>query len=118
AQSAKVSFLSIPDDKLKIVLAKMGSAFHTGVIPPNTYRGQNYEVRVPAMSALIAVSANMPEESVYKITKAIFNNFNDIKAGHSAGKDWNLQKTLEDPPIPFHPGAIRYFKEAGVWGKK
>ncbi len=118
AQSTGVSFISIPDDKLKIVLNKMGSAFHTGVIPANTYRGQNYAVKAPAMSAVIVVSADMSEENVYKITKAIFNNVNEIKAGHSAGKDWNLQKTLQDPPILFHPGAIRYFKEVGAWGRK
>ncbi len=117
SQSAKVSFLTIPEDKLKIVFAKLGSAFHTGVIPPNTYRGQNYEVRVPAMSAAIVVGADMSEDTAYRITKAIFSNVSEIKAGHSAGKDWNIQKTLQDPPLPFHPGAIRYFKEAGVWKK-
>ena len=56
--------LSIPDDKLKIVYSKLGSALHTGVIPANTYRGQNYEVKAPAMSAVSVVSADMPEESV------------------------------------------------------
>ena len=70
------------------------------------------------MSAVIVVRRDMPEESVYKITKAIFSKPIEIRAGHSAGKDWNLQKTLQDPPIPFHPGAIRYFKEVGAWGKK
>ena len=118
SQSAKVTFLSIPDDKLKIVFSKMGNAFHIGVIPANTYRGQNYEVKVPAMASVIVAGADLPEETAYKITKAIFNNQNEIKAGHSAGKDWNLKKTLDDPPIPFHPGAIRYFKEVGAWGKK
>jgi TRAP transporter TAXI family solute receptor len=118
SQSAKVTFLTIPDDKLKIVFSKMGSAFHVGVIPANTYRGQKYEVKVPAMSAVIVAGADMAEETAYKITKAIFNNQSEIKAGHSSGKDWNLKKTLEDPPIPFHPGAIRYFKEVGAWGKK
>jgi TRAP transporter TAXI family solute receptor len=118
ARSTKVTFFSLPDDKLKIVYSKMGSAFHTGFVPANTYSGQNYEVKAPAMASVIVVGADMPEESVYRITKAIFTNFNEIKAGHSAGKDWNLKKTLDDPPIPFHPGAIRYFKEVGAWGKK
>jgi TRAP transporter TAXI family solute receptor len=82
----------------------MGSAFHTGVIPANTYRGQNYEVKVPAMASVIVAGPDLPEETVYNITKAIFNNQNVIKTGHSAGKDWNFKKTLDDPPIPFHPG--------------
>ena len=117
-RSTKVAILTIPDDKLNIVLSRMGSAFHTGVIPANTYPGQNYEVRTPAMSALVIVRSDLPEGSVYKMTKAIFSHQNDIKAGHASGKEWTLQKALEHPPIPFHPGAIRYFKEVGVWGKK
>jgi TRAP transporter TAXI family solute receptor len=117
AQSTKVVFLSIPDDKLSTMLKRLGPAFHRGIIPPNTYRGQNYEVRVPAMSSLIVCRSDLPEETVYKITKSIFENYEEIKAGHSAGKDWNLQNTLKAPPLPFHPGAVRYFKEAGVWSK-
>jgi hypothetical protein len=117
AQSTKVVFLSIPDDKLNTMLKRLGPAFHRGIIPPNTYRDQNHEVRVPAMSSLIVCRSDLPEETIYKITKSIFENYEEIKAGHSAGKDWNLQNTMKAPPLPFHPGAVRYFKEAGVWGK-
>ncbi len=117
AQSTKVVFLSIPDDKLDAMLKQLGSAFHRGIIPPNTYRDQTHEVRVPAMSSLIVCRTDLPEETIYKITKSIFDNLEEIKAGHSAGKDWNLKNTLNEPPLSFHPGAVRYFKEAGVWGK-
>lgn len=118
SQNAKVAFLSIPDDKLEALINKMGSAFHEGVIPAGTYRGQDREVKFPAMSSVLVVRADMSEDTVYQITKAIFNNQDEIKAGHSAGRDWNLKKTLQAPPLPFHPGAVRYFKEAGVWNKK
>lgn len=117
-RSTKVAILSISDDRLAIVLSRIGSAFFAGVIPPNTYQGQNYEVRTPATAALIIVRSDLPEESVYRMTKAIFSNLDDIKAGHASGKEWTLQKALEHPPIPFHPGVVRYFKEVGVWGKK
>lgn len=117
-RTTKVAILNIPDDKLKVVLSRMGSAFHTGFLPSNTYQGQNYAVKTPAMAALVIVRSDLPEESVYKITKALFSHQEDIKAGHSSGKEWTLQKTLEYPPLPFHPGAIRYFKEVGAWGKK
>lgn len=117
-QSAKVSFLPISDDKFNALLKRMGNAFHSGIIPANTYRGQTLPMKYPAMSAVIVVRPDLPEESVYKITKAMFGNEIEIRVGHSAGKDWNLKKTLQDPPLPFHPGAIRYFKEVGAWGKR
>lgn len=118
AQSTNVVFLSIPDDKLNIILSKLGPAFHKGVIPPNTYRGQSGEVVVPAMSTLLVARADLPEETVYQVTKAIMSNYEELKAVHSTGKYWTLERTLKDFPLPFHPGAIRYFKEVGVWTDK
>jgi uncharacterized protein len=113
-----LTLLQIPDDKLDWIIKKLGPAFHKTTIPAGTYKGQNRDVKVPAMSSIIACRADLPEETVYKITKAIFTNYNEIKAGHSSGADWTLKNTLKDEPIPFHPGSIRYFKEIGAWGKK
>jgi uncharacterized protein len=116
--NADLMLLTIPDDKLDWIIKKLGPAFHKATIPAKTYKGQNQDVKVPAMSSIIACRADLPEETVYKITKAIFTNYNEIKAGHSSGADWTLKNTLKDEPIPFHPGAVRYFKEIGAWGKK
>jgi uncharacterized protein len=116
--NADLTLLVIPDDKLDLIIKKLGPAFHKATIPAGTYKGQNQDVKVPAMSSIVACRADLPEETVYKITKAIFTNYADIKAGHSSGADWTLKNTLKDEPIPFHPGAIKYFKEIGAWGKK
>jgi len=116
--NADVAFLTIPDDKLDWIIKRLGKAFHKTKIPAKTYRGQNQDVYVPAMSAILVCRADLNEETVYKITKAIFTNYADIKAGHSSGADWTLKNTLKDEPLPFHPGAIKYYKEIGAWSKK
>ena len=118
AQSSNVVFLPIPEDKLSQMITKLGPAFHRGVIPANTYHGQTQPVRTPAMKALIICRSDLSEETVYKITKTIFDNHEEIARGHVGGRDWNIQNALKEPLFSFHPGAIRYFKEAGVSEKK
>jgi TRAP transporter TAXI family solute receptor len=116
-RSTKMRFLSIPDDKLNAMIKKMGAAWHKSTIPANMYYGQDQPVKTLGVRALIVCRADLPEDMVYKITKAIFSSHNDIAAAHSAGKEWSLQNTVKDEPIPFHSGAIRYFKEVEVWKK-
>jgi uncharacterized protein len=117
AQSTDLVFLQIPEDKMDALVKRMGSAFHVATIPANTYRGQTHDLKTLAMAALLVCRADLDEDTVYKITKGLFTSYDEIKSGHASGADWNLQNTLRSQPIPFHPGAIRYFREAGVWSK-
>jgi TRAP transporter TAXI family solute receptor len=117
AQSADLVFLKIPDDKMDALVKRMGPAFYVTTIPANTYRGQTEEVKALAMPALLVCRQDLDQETVYKITKALFSSHDEMKNGHVSGADWNLKNTLKSEPIPFHPGAIRYFKEIGAWNK-
>lgn len=58
---------------------------------------------------------DFPEEGVYRILKALMGHFDEFKLIHPTAKDWTPQNTLNQFCIPFHPGAIRYFKEIGAW---
>lgn len=115
AQSTDVTFLRIPDDKLKAAIAELGPAFHIASIAAGTYKGQDKEVRFPALSTELATLAEMPGEIAYLITKVLLDSPDDLKAVHSAGAEWNIANSLKLPPAPFHPGAIRYYKEKGAW---
>ena len=111
SQSARVRFLSIPDEKLEPMLEALGPAFRKGVIPAGTYRGQDADVRVPAIAALLVARAGLPDDLVYRLTKALFTNPDQIRRIHSAAADWTVENSLFRPPFPFHPGAARYFGE-------
>lgn len=115
AQSSEVVFVNIPDDKLNGALKELGPAFHKAVIPAGTYRGQDQDVAAPAMLTELAALADLPDEVAYQVTKTLLDNPEELKAVHSAGKEWNMKNTLQAPPAPFHSGAIKYFKEKGVW---
>jgi len=115
AQSVDVTFLSISDDKMGRILEELGPAFHEGVIPKGTYKGQMEDVKVPALLAEIAVRADFPEDLAYLLTKTLMESEKELANVHSVGKEWTVSNTLRPPPAPFHSGAIKYFKERGLW---
>jgi TRAP transporter TAXI family solute receptor len=83
-------------------------------IPANTYKGQEREVTTPAVMAMMVARSDLPEELVYKFTKAIFDNLPQFHAAHAAAKSLTLQTAQNGMPIPLHPGAEKLFKEKGI----
>jgi TRAP transporter TAXI family solute receptor len=62
----------------------------------------------------LVTHAEVPEDVVYNMTKATFENLEALATAHAAAKDMTLENAAKDPPAPLHPGAERYFKEAGA----
>jgi len=108
-------FVDIPADKMKSILAKLGPAFHQGVIPAGTYRGQKKDALAPALRASLVIAKDLPDEAAYRIVKALFDHYDDLKLVHKAARHWTVANSVKDFHIPFHPGAIRYYKEIGAW---
>ncbi|MEE4166141.1 MAG: TAXI family TRAP transporter solute-binding subunit [Desulfocapsaceae bacterium] len=84
------------------------------VIKADTYPGQTKEIKTIAQPNFLAVRADLDEEAVYQITKTIYENLPFLNAIHKATKVMALEKALDGLPMPLHPGAARYFKEAGL----
>ena len=83
-------------------------------IPANTYNGQTEDVTTVTVKATLIVSASASEDDVYNITKAIFDNIEDITAAHAKGAELSLENATEGMTAPFHKGAAKYFAEKGV----
>jgi hypothetical protein len=115
SKDVDINFLSIPDDKLQLMLRELGPAFHKGVVPAGTYKDQNQVIQIPSLLTCIAARADFPEDLAYTITKTLMDNQEALATMHSVGKEWTMENTSKSPPAPFHPGAIKYFKEKGVW---
>jgi len=84
------------------------------VIPGNTYRGQDQPVETVAVQAILAVRKELPEDVVYTMTKALFQNLEAVGNAHHKGKSILLSRALDGISIPVHPGAEKFFKEAGL----
>jgi len=83
-------------------------------IPAGTYPSQDEPVQTIAQPNILVVNADVPEEHVYQITKAMFENLPFLNNIHPATRDMALEKALDGLPMPLHPGAARYFEEQGL----
>jgi TRAP transporter TAXI family solute receptor len=89
--------------------------FLAGVkIPANSYKGQTEEVQTAAVNAVLIAGNQLKEDMVYNLTKALFDNQPELAAAHAKGKELNIQYAVKGVSIPFHPGAVKYFKEKGL----
>ena len=83
-------------------------------IKAGTYPGQTKDLLTIAQPNFLAVNADVSEEHVYLLTKAIYENLPFLQAIHKATKAMNVQAATAGLPVPLHPGAARYYKEVGV----
>lgn len=84
------------------------------VIPVDTYKGVTEPVQTVAVKATFIVRADLPEDIAYQLVKAIFEGKDEIAAGHAKGKELNINEAVKGVSVPFHKGAVRYFREVGV----
>ncbi|MCF7698417.1 TAXI family TRAP transporter solute-binding subunit [Loktanella sp. M215] len=105
--------LSFTADEAKTADAGRGlwSAY---TIPADTYAGQGKELSTIAQPNFLAVNADVSEDNVYRITRAIFENLPFLQAIHPATQALAVDKALAGLPLPLHPGAARYYREIGI----
>jgi TRAP transporter TAXI family solute receptor len=113
ATKQNVDFISFDEDLL-IAAANTSKALSVGEIPAGIYNNPR-PVPTTVQTNVLVCRPDLDEEVVYTFVKILLNNIDDWKNGHSSTKLWTVQKAVQGSPIEFHPGAIRYFKEAGVW---
>lgn len=89
--------------------------FATDTFPAGTYKGQDADVPTISVGAQMVTSADQPEDLIYGITQALFNATTQklFGAGHAKGKHITLDNAVQGAGIPFHPGAEKFYKEAG-----
>jgi uncharacterized protein len=83
-------------------------------LPADIYRGQEKEVRTPSVWNTFICNADLDEELVYKLTKAVFEHRDYLISIHPFAKNTTPENSIEHAVIPLHPGAIKYFKEKGL----
>jgi TRAP transporter TAXI family solute receptor len=117
ASSVGVTARLIPsDDVLPRLQAEYGSALYSRlVIPKGSYPGIATDVAVVGVQNALVVDDTMPEQLAYDLTKVLFDRQPALAAIHPEAGHLALESALEGSPGPFHPGAVRYYRERGVW---
>jgi TRAP transporter TAXI family solute receptor len=108
-----VRFLSLPNtDKTKAILAKSGvslvkSEQVTGI------KGDTYVIGYPLH---LVSSTKVSERAIYTLVKSWWENLSDLQTKHPLFKKWTKEmQALTNFTVPYHPGAIKFYKEVGVW---
>ncbi|MBM4307186.1 MAG: TAXI family TRAP transporter solute-binding subunit [Deltaproteobacteria bacterium] len=113
ATTKKIRLLSLPEDKIK-ELQKINVGYLKRVIPKGTYPGVDYDVVGVGYFTHLVISAKLPEPLVYQITKVISENVERLADVVKDMKGVTVKDLALDIGVPFHPGALKYYKEKGV----
>jgi hypothetical protein len=106
------------DDEVRQRLIDKYAFFHPAVIPAGTYKGMDEEFHGLNVGSMhIITSEAQDEELVYQLTKTIWDNRAEIAGKHPAGKAINEKNVARDTGTEYHPGAIRFYEESGIWPK-
>jgi TRAP transporter TAXI family solute receptor len=101
------------------VVARMneryGNLYTAGTIPAGSYPGQDRPNKIAQVWNTLVVHSAMPDDVAYNITKVVFDHLEEWAQVHAEARNVRLENQRQaNSPVPFHPGAIRYFTEKGI----
>lgn len=89
--------------------------YRSATVPGGMYRGTPDDTQTFGVGATFVTSANVPEDIIYNVVKAVFENFDQFKKLHPAFKVLKKEEMIKDGlSAPLHDGAVKYYKEAGL----
>jgi TRAP transporter TAXI family solute receptor len=91
-----------------------GSLYARTVIPADVY-GLPADVPVIGVDNMLVATDRLPDDLAYDITRVLFEERDALVRIHPQARELALETAVAGSTIPFHPGAIRYFREQGVW---
>lgn len=95
-------------------MRKINPGYTLVTVPKGTYPKQDKDVKVIGYATHIVASCKLPEDMVYNMTKAMAANVSNMAAVNKAMTGLTPKAMAEDIGVPFHPGAAKFYKEAGV----
>jgi TRAP transporter TAXI family solute receptor len=117
ASSVGITMVLVPnDDVIETLQKQFGPTLYTRlVIPKGAYPGQQQDVAVVGVENALVVDASMDETLAYDLTRTLFDKRTELAAIHPEARHLAPERGVQGSPVPFHPGAIKYYEESGVW---
>ena len=113
ASARDIRVMEVPDEKLK-ALQQINKGYDKRIIKAGSYPKQDKDVQTIGTWTHLVASCKMPADTVYKITKALATNVENLGNVVSAVKGLSVKDMATDVGVPYHPGALKYYKEAKV----
>jgi len=122
--AAVTDLANTPNTKVKLIdhadavaamNKKYGNLYVEDTIPKSTYKGMEADNKQATVMNILVTHESMDDKTAYNIVRTIFDRKDDIVAVHKEALNFKLESQKQSAsPIPFHPGALRYFAEKGV----
>ena len=122
--SSITDLAATPNTKIKVLdhaqyldkmLAKYGNIYAAGTIPKTTYAGMDADAKGITVWNIMAVNASTDEQLAYDLTRLMLEKQNDLALVHKEALNIKAEwQTSDRAGVPWHPGALKYFKEKGI----
>jgi uncharacterized protein len=122
--SAVTDLAATPGVKLKLIETaeyaekmnqKHGKLYSASVIPAHAYPGYDKENHIVAVWNLLVTNEKLSEQAAHDIVKTLFEKKPDLVAVHKEANNIKIENQKEaNSPLPWHPGALKYFAEKGI----
>ncbi len=109
----KITVVAVPDEKLR-ELQKINKGYDKRMIKAGSYPGQDKDVQTIGTWTHLMMRCSTPEDLVYKVTKALAANTENLGNVVSAVKGLTAKELSIDVGVPYHPGARKFYREAKV----
>ncbi|WP_341703737.1 TAXI family TRAP transporter solute-binding subunit [Ferrovibrio sp.] len=113
ASARDMKLLPVTDAGLA-AMKKINAGYNKVIVPGGTYPKQDKDLPVIGYSTHFIASCKLPEDKVYAVTKAMATHIADMAAVNKAMAKLTAKDMAEDIGVPLHPGAAKYYKEAGA----
>jgi TRAP transporter TAXI family solute receptor len=122
--AAVTDLASTPNTKIKMIdfahltdkmNAKYGPLYAAGIIPASTYKGMDHDNKNNSVWNILVVNASMPDDLAYNLTKTMLEKREELALVHKEALNIKIENQSSGKAgIPWHPGALKYFKEKGI----
>lgn len=110
-----IAIVEIEEDKIK-ALAEDYPAYFSTSVPSDTYESMDSDVNTIGVNNVLMTHSEVSDDLVYAMTKAFFDNIDQMRDSHNAAQEIELETALDNLPAPLHPGAEKYYEEIGIEG--
>jgi len=119
ASTPGLSWRLVPnDDVLGALRRTYGASLYSRlIVPRDAYPGLTSDVAVVGVSNLLVVHRDMPDQLAYDITRLLFDHQAELAAVHAEAARLRPASESTASPAPFHPGAVRFYREWGSWAQ-
>ena len=113
AAERQIYLVSLDDEHIAKLVAE-SPYYSKNVISKDTYKGMENDATTVAVMAVVIARNDVSDDDVYNVISAIFDNIPEIAAAHAKGNELDLNFAASYGSVPYHPGAVKYFKEKGI----